>query len=153
MLRQAPAKRTLMPVSFGEDMPDAFDHCEELVRAGDKDRFLATLFAPQKYRRALHALYAFNLEIARVREMAREPMPGEIRLQWWRDALLGAGQGEAASHPVAAALRETAVRYRLPPAALAGLIDARSFDVYDDPMASVADLEIYAMRTSSALLG
>ena len=46
-------------------MPDAFDHCEELVRAGDKDRFLASLFAPQKYRRALHALYAFNLEVAR----------------------------------------------------------------------------------------
>jgi phytoene synthase len=133
-------------------MADAFDHCEELVRAGDMDRFLATLFAPQKYRRALYALYAFNLEIARVREMAREPMPGLIRLQWWRDALLGAGPGEAASHPVAAALRETAVRYRLPPSALAGLIDARSSDLYDDPMASVADLEIYAMRTSSALL-
>jgi DNA-binding GntR family transcriptional regulator len=67
-------------------MPDAFDHCEELVREGDKDRFLATLFAPQKYRRALYALYAFNLEMARVRELAREPMPGELRLQWWREA-------------------------------------------------------------------
>ena len=66
-------------------MPDAFDHCEGLVREGDKDRFLATLFAPQKYRRPLHALYAFNLEIAKVRETAREPMPGEVRLQWWRD--------------------------------------------------------------------
>ena len=133
-------------------MPDAFDHCEEMVRAGDKDRFLATLFAPEKYRRPLHALYAFNLEVARVRELAREPMPGEIRLQWWRDALLGAGQGEAASHPVVAALREVVVRYRLPPAALAGLIDARAFDLYDDPMPSLAELETYAMQTSSALI-
>ena len=133
-------------------MPDAFDHCEEMVRAGDKDRFLATLFAPAKYRRPLHALYAFNLEVARVRELARAPMPGEIRLQWWRDALLGAGQGEAASHPVAAALREVVVRYRLPPAALAGLIDARAFDLYDDPMPSLAALEGYARQTSSALL-
>jgi phytoene synthase len=133
-------------------MADAFDHCEALVRTGDKDRFLATLFAPQKYRRALHALYAFNLEIARVRELAREPMPGEIRLQWWRDALLGAGRGEAASHPVAAALREVVVRYRLPPAALAGLIDARAFDLYGEPMASLAALESYAVRTSAALI-
>jgi phytoene synthase len=133
-------------------MADAFDHCEQMVRAGDKDRFLATLFAPQKYRRALHALYAFNLEIARVRELAREPIPGEIRLQWWRDALLGAGQGEAASHPVVTALREAVVRYRLPPAALADLIDARAFDLYDDPMASLAELEAYAARTSSALI-
>jgi phytoene synthase len=57
-------------------MADSFDHCEELVREGDKDRFLATLFAPQKYRRALHVLYAFNLEVARIRELARDPMPG-----------------------------------------------------------------------------
>src|SRR5688572_30941058 len=96
-------------------MLDAFDHCEEVVRAGDKDRFLATLFAPQKHRRPLFALYAFNLEIARVRELAREPMPGEIRLQWWRDALSGPGHGDVAANPVAAALRETVVRYQLPP--------------------------------------
>jgi 15-cis-phytoene synthase len=133
-------------------MPDAFDHCEEMVRAADKDRFLATLFAPEKYRRPLHALYAFNIEIARVRELAREPMPGEIRLQWWRDVLLGGGQGEVGAHPVAVALREVVVRYRLPPAALAGLIDARTFDLYDDPMPSVAELETYAMHTSAVLI-
>jgi phytoene synthase len=133
-------------------MPDAFDHCEEMVRAGDKDRFLATLFAPEKYRRALYALYAFNLEIARVREVAHQPMAGEIRLQWWRDALLGGGQGEAAAHPVAAALREVVVRYRLPPAALAGLIDGHTFDLYDEPMPSIAELENYAMATSAALI-
>jgi phytoene synthase len=133
-------------------MADAFDHCEALVRAGDKDRFLATLFAPQKYRRALSALYAFNLELARTRELAREPMPGEIRLQWWREVLAGGGQGEVAGHPVAAALRDVAVRYRLPPALLADLIDARAFDLYDEPMASLAELERYAERTSSAVI-
>ena len=96
-------------------MADSFDHCEELVRTGDKNRFLATLFAPQKYRRALYALYAFNIEVTRIRELAREPMPGEIRLQWWRDVLGGAGRGEIDAHPVAAALRDVVVRYRLPP--------------------------------------
>ena len=99
-------------------MADSFDHCEELVRTGDKNRFLATLFAPQKYRRALYALYAFNLEVARTRELAREPMPGEIRLQWWRDVLGGAGRGEIDAHPVAAALRDVVVRYRLSPKVL-----------------------------------
>jgi 15-cis-phytoene synthase len=129
-------------------MTNAFDHCEQLVRAGDKDRFLASLFAPEKARRALWALYAFNLEVARTRELAREPMPGEIRLQFWRDAL--AGQGEA--HPVAAALRDVAVRYRLPPAMLVEMIDARTFDLYDQPMATLADLERYAASTSSILV-
>ena len=133
-------------------MADGFDHCEQLVRAGDKDRFLATLFAPQKYRRALYALYAFNLEVTRTRELAREPMPGEIRLQWWRDVLGGAGRGDVDAHPVAGALRDAVVRYRLPPRTLMELIDARSFDLYDEPMASLSYLERYAMQTSSALI-
>lgn len=133
-------------------MADVFDYCEDMVRAGDKDRFLATLFAPQKYRRALHALYAFNLEIARARELAREPLPGEVRLQWWRDVLGGAGQGEVNANPVAVALRDVIVRYGLSPAKLAGLIDARIFDLYDDPMPSLAELELYAVQTSSLLI-
>jgi len=134
-------------------MPDAFDHCEELVRAGDKDRFLATLFAPEKYRRPLWALYAFNLEVARTREVAREPLPGEIRLQWWREVLEGAGRGDVSANPVATALLDVAVRYRLPPAELRGLIDAREFDLYDAPMESLSELERYAAETSSALFG
>ncbi len=133
-------------------MQDAFAHCETLVREGDKDRFLAALFAPQKYRRALFALYAFNLEIARVREVAREPAPGEIRLQWWRDAFAGAGHGEVRAHPVAAALLDTVVRYRLRPQVLTDLIEARSFDLYDDPITALAELEGYAAKTASALI-
>jgi phytoene synthase len=133
-------------------MPDAFDHCEQAVRDGDKDRFFATLFAPEKYRRPLFALYAFNLDIARIRELAREPMPGEIRLQWWRDMLSGTGHGAVEANPVAAALRDTVVRYRLPPQALADLIEARSFDLYDDPMPSMAVLDAYARHTSSVLI-
>ena len=131
-------------------MADDFDYCEALVREADKDRFVATLFAPAPRRRALHALYAFNVELARVRELAREPMPGEIRLQWWRDVLGGARTGEAG--PVAAALTATVIRFRLPVDVLAEMIEARSFDLYDDPMGSLAELEAYAEKTSSALM-
>ena len=86
---------------------DAGVYCEQLVREADKDRFLATLFAPAAQRPALFALYAFNAEIARVRDVAREPMPGEIRLQWWREVVEGGRSEEARAHPVAAALLET----------------------------------------------
>ncbi|TLY72622.1 MAG: squalene/phytoene synthase family protein [Gammaproteobacteria bacterium] len=133
-------------------MPDSFDHCEALVRAADKDRFLATLFAPARCRRPLFALYAFNIEVARVRELAREPMPGEIRLQWWRDVFSEAGGSEARAHPVAAALTNTIVRYRLPLSAFSDLIEARAFDLYDDPMPSLEALEAYAGKTSAALI-
>jgi phytoene synthase len=131
-------------------MADDFDICETLVREADKDRFVATLFAPAPRRRALHALYAFNVELARVRELAREPMPGEIRLQWWREVLSGVRTGEAG--PVASALMATIVRYRLSLSTFEAMIEARSFDLYDDPMGSCAELEGYAEKTSSALI-
>jgi 15-cis-phytoene synthase len=133
-------------------MQDAFAHCEGLVRVADKDRFLATLFAPAEHRPALLALYAFNLEIARIREAAHEALAGEIRLQWWSDVLGGAGRGEVAAHPVAAALLETMARYQLPPERLTALIEARRFDLYDEPMGTLADLEAYADGASTSLI-
>jgi 15-cis-phytoene synthase len=133
-------------------MQEAYAHCEAVVRAADKDRFLAALFAPVELRRHLHALYAFNGEIARVREAAREVLPGEIRLQWWRDAVGGEARGEVAAHPIAAALRDTIARCGLPSAPLLGLIDAHSFDLYDEPMASLADLDAYGRDTEGALI-
>jgi phytoene synthase len=133
-------------------MQDAFVHCEQLVRTADKDRYLATLFAPAAHRSALYALYAFNAEVARVRDIAREPLPGEIRLQWWSDVLRGERAGEAAANPVAGALLQTIERHDLSAAALGDLVEARTFDLYDDPMATLADLEAYAFRTSSAVI-
>jgi 15-cis-phytoene synthase len=132
-------------------MQDPFALGAELVRATDRDRFIASLFAPAEHRGAIYALYAFNSEVSRVREMAREALPGEIRLQWWSDVIDGERADEAGANPVAAALLTTIERYRLSSAKLVDLIEARRFDLYDDPIATVADLETYASKTSSAL--
>jgi 15-cis-phytoene synthase len=132
-------------------MQDAFAYCAELVRANDRDRYLATLFAPAEARGALYALYAFNSEVSRVREAAREPLPGEIRLQWWSDVLRGERSGEASANPVASALLAVIDQHHVAPAKLIDLIDAHRFDLYDEPMAGIADLETYARRASSAL--
>ncbi len=132
-------------------MQSNFDYCAALVREADRDRFLATLFAPAGHRDALFALFAFNVEIARVRDLAREAMPGEIRLQWWREMLEGARDGEAAANPVAASLLAMLTRYGFVAAPLLELIDAHTFDLYDEPMATVGELELYAIRTQSPL--
>lgn len=136
----------------GEGEAAAFAHCEALVRAGDPDRYFATLFAPADKRPHLFALYAFNLEVSRVREAVTEALTGEIRLQWWRDTLQGEARGAVRANPVAAALDETIVAFRLPRPALVGLVDARVFDLYDDPMPTLTDLEGYCGETSSALI-
>lgn len=129
--------------------PD-YAYCETLLRRDDPDRWLAALFVPKQFRPHIHALYAFSLEIARVREIVSEPLLGEIRYQWWRDAIEASGS-ETQANPVAAALLDTIERFSLPRRPLLELIDARHFDLYDDPMESVEALEAYARATSSSL--
>jgi len=132
-------------------MQDAFTYCAELVRAADRDRFIASLFAPAERRGALHALHAFNAELARVRDVAHAALPGEIRLQWWSDVINRERDEEARANPVAAALLDAIERYGFAPEKFIDLIEARRFDLYDDPMAGLADLEAYAAKTASVL--
>ena len=123
----------------------------EIVRKADPDRYVATLYAPEDKRGALFALYAFDAEIARIRDLVSEPLTGEIRLQWWRDAL-SVGAAEAAGHPVAAALIRAIEAYNLPPSAFDSYLEARIFDLYDDPMPDRVTLEGYCGETASALI-
>lgn len=138
--------------SAARDLDAAYAYCDRLVNDVDKDRFLATLFAPPDKRRHVNALYAFSFEIARVREVVSDPLPGEVRLQWWRDALTGEARGDVMSNPVAAALITTMEAFSLPVDPFVALIDARIFDLYDDPMPTVADLEGYCGETCSSLV-
>lgn len=127
-------------------------HCLALLREADRDRYLSVLYAPEDRRGALAALYAFNAEVARIRDSVHEPLPGEVRLQWWRDLLNGEARGSADAHPVAAALVAAIDRYELPRAAFDNYCEARIFDLYDDPMPSRNDLEGYCGETASAII-
>lgn len=131
-------------------MSDAHAHTYETLRLYDRDRYLTCLLQPKDYRDDMSALYAFNAEIARVRDLISEPMPGEIRLQWWRDAISTMGEG-ARANPLADALLETITKHDLPRDAFDKILLARAFDLYDDPMPSRNDLEGYAGETTSLL--
>ena len=126
-----------------EALRQAYDHCASLARERERDRWLSALFAPEAARPHLHALAAFTCEIARVRAAVREPLAGEMRLAWWREALAGERDSEASSHPVAAALIETRAKFALPDSAFEDLLQGRTFDLYDDALATLADLEAY----------
>ncbi|MDR6667187.1 phytoene synthase [Rhizobium sp. 1399] len=123
-----------------------------MLRDIDRDRYLACLLSPDDKRGALAALYAFNAELARIRDLVHEPLPGEIRMQYWRDLLEGNAHGSTEANPLAAALLSTVETYRLPRQTLVNMIEARIFDLYDDPMESRTALEGYAGETASALI-
>lgn len=130
---------------------DAEAFCADLVRAQDFKSYAASLFVSPEARRSWLALAAFNAEVAHVRDHVSQPLPGEIRLQWWRDALTGGGQGAVEGNPVAAELLRAASLHDLPAEMFVRLIDAHVFDVYDDPMPDMAALEAHCRDTASAL--
>jgi len=121
----------------------------DLVRRHDRDRYQTALFAPAERRGALLALYAFNYEIARVREIVSEPMLGQIRLQWWREVLDAAYAGTPPrSHPVVVPLAAAIREFELSRGYFDRLIDSRERDLADVPPASLAILEAYAEESS-----
>ena len=126
--------------------------CLQALQETDRDRYLASLLTPADRRSAIVALYAYNAELARVRDVVREPLPGEVRLQYWRDLLEGSAHNETAANPVAAELLHAVQAWRLPVAPLVAMADARIFDLYDDPMETTAMFEGYAGETAAALI-
>jgi len=125
--------------------------CADLVRTHDFDRYASTLFVPADKRRPLLALYAFNAEVSRVRDQVKQALPGEIRLQWWTDALAGNGHGDVEQNPVAAELLLAVRSFDLPVDRLSKLVDAHVFDLYNDPMPDLAVLESHFRDTSGTL--
>lgn len=131
--------------------PDDLEYCAAQVRAGDPDRFATAMLAPLPARARLIALYAFNLEIAKTRETVREPMLGEIRLQWWRDAIAecvaGSPRRHQVVHPLAVAIRDAG----LPEATFLQAIDARARDFDDLPPESEDALAAYVDATGGTV--
>lgn len=121
------------------------------ARDADPDRAIATLFAPSDVRDDLFALFAFNGELARIADQVSEPGLGAIRLQWWRDAIELVASGELTGNPVADAFGEVLARRALSRERIAGLIDARTFDVGETVMPDTRTLDAYLFDTTGGL--
>lgn len=128
--------------------------CARILRAEDYDRYLTALHAKGADRSVLFALYAFNSEIAKVRDIVSEPMLGEIRLQWWREGIDALFEGRVREHDVphqvVGALAEAVGHGTLEQADLTALIDAREADLYSEQPESLDALETYLGATFGA---
>jgi phytoene synthase len=132
---------------------DGLSPVAALVRRHDRDRFQTALFAPIHRREALFALYAFNYEIARVRESVTEPVLGQIRLQWWRENIAVAFEGGSVRcHPVVEVLTAAIRGFSLTREHFDRLIDAREEDLEDTQPATLAALEDYTEATAARLI-
>ncbi|WP_420429275.1 phytoene/squalene synthase family protein [Kordiimonas sp.] len=121
-----------------------------MVRDDDIERYYSTLFAPSERQADLWAIYAFNQEVAKTRESVSEPMIGEIRLQWWREALEGITAGTPREHPVVQALAAvpnfTQISFHLQQ-----VIEGRAQDLYGEGDVSFKALKSYSEQTGGTL--
>ena len=134
-------------------MVSELSYCGALVKEQDADRFLLSQFAPFEKREALWALFAFNHEVAKTREIVSETQLGLIRLQWWREAIGEIFEGGAVrEHKVVEALALVVEEYDLPQELLETLIYAREFDLEDMLPADLEGVLHYADYTSAPLM-
>lgn len=144
-----------------ETLPNAREVIRLAARAFERDRYLAALLGPRAVRDDLIVLAAFAGEIARVPASVSEPMLGEIRLQWWRDALrLDAGVRDAGmsrdasaatGHPIADAMAEMIARRGLEIATVARVIDETAALLVDRPHRDDAALTATIAGTHGSL--
>jgi phytoene synthase len=106
------------------------------LRAADPDRWLASRFIADPLARAdVVAIYAFDHELARAPRVASNPLIGEMRLAWWREALDEIFEGRPVrGHPTAQALEAVVSRRKLPRELLEAMIDARYRELDPAPM-------------------
>jgi len=114
-----------------------------LVRQRDRDRYWSALFVPKARRSAVLALYAFNAELDHILASVSEPMAGQIRLQWWRDAVDFATPGTRTGNPVADVLSAAITEHNLSKDRLIGMVDARVPAMFGEP-----PLDDKALKTS-----
>ena len=134
-------------------LDDSLSYCARVVREHDADRYLHSMFAPAGAREDLWALFAFNHEIAKTREVVSETQLGLIRLQWWRDAIEGIYErGEVLEHEVLQGLARAIERHGLERELFDRLIYAREFDLEDVLPSNLEGTLNYADFTTTPLM-
>jgi 15-cis-phytoene synthase len=135
------------PMEAAEKLASGLSAAGNAVRRHDPDRFLTALFAPAQARETLFLLYAFNHELARAREVASEPTPALIRLQWWREVVEGVDR----RHELATPLRQAISGGQLDPAALLGLIEGREREA-EEAIPDLAAWQDYLRATAGGVM-
>jgi phytoene synthase len=124
-----------------------FDAVRSSARLNAPDRYYAALFAPVALRNDLIALAAFTGELERIVRLVSDATLGEIRILWWRDALLGWDGESLSGNPVLDQFAGVVKRYALPRASLEDYFGAHVHALYADPPAEEAalDRELHAI--------
>lgn len=117
------------------DLDPGFEAVVKRLRRRDYASYLSVRMAPEAVREPLFWLQGFFHDVAQIPYKVDEPLLGEIRLQWWRDAITKLGRGERIGHPVADGLQAVLeADDGLLAQAMTGIVDSYRFDVQKSPV-------------------
>jgi len=143
---------TARPPPGADPLADAHAHCAQLARAHARDQWLAALYASASAHGPLFALASFDYEIRHALVRAHNPTLAAIRLAWWREAISGQRQAEAAGNPVTLALLAAIDAYALPLGWLEAMLDARLHEIAPDDDFDLAAFRAFADESEGARL-
>jgi phytoene synthase len=140
------------PSPGADPLAEAIEHCAKLARAHARDQWLGALYAGSDARGALFALASFDYEIRHALRRARDPNLAAIRLAWWREAVSGERQAEAAGNPVSRALLAAVEAYALPQAWLEAMLDSRLQEIAPQDDLNLTAFRAFANESEGARL-
>lgn len=130
------------------------------ARKFDLPSYLLLGYIPKQAQDAFIALYAFNIDVARVGDATSHESVGVMRMQFWRDAVLKSLDGSPPQEPSAILLAaaEEDLQYRsngksrLSRSWLHRIIKAREQCLGNRPFPTLSALETYAEHTYSTIM-
>lgn len=123
------------------------------LKKADPDRYRSALLADAQGRDDLLVLYAFHYELSKVPDVTSEPMLGQIRYEWWREAVDEIYSGSAVRrHEISTPLADLLIRTNVPRFWVDRLIDGRSRDLDPQAFTDLEDARSYARQTSGQLM-
>ncbi len=126
-------------------------YCADKAAAADSDRELALVFVRPEERPVIEALLALDRELREIAERAHDPAIGMARLEWWREELARAREGDP-QHPVTRRLLELDLLKELAAEYLEEMCDAVETDLSPTGYASFKELALYCYRSHGVTL-
>ncbi|KAI0816492.1 Squalene/phytoene synthase [Xylaria sp. FL0064] len=143
------------------DVDKARQYCIAQLRQSDNDAFLIRNFIPQSRRDAYDAFRALNLELVRLPELVSNSTIGQLRMQFWRDAVRNTFAGRPPKEPIMILLHRVLSRLaetdpESNPSSikfwLLRIINTREKHMDNRPFPTLSALEEYAENTYSTLM-
>ncbi|KAH8114540.1 isoprenoid synthase domain-containing protein [Phellopilus nigrolimitatus] len=127
---------------------DPIAYCRDFVRQHDRDSYLISQFFPRNLQPACFAVKAFYVELAMIQDSVSNPLIGQMRMQFWKDAVQ---QGRPPGHPIATALHDASRIAHIAPYHLKRIIEARDVELNSPAHLNMDTLLAHAESTSSTL--